>query len=79
MAQKLPNPPPHGPTFSYEQRLVRIFNEWARRYADDPDSFGPILDADGRPVTDYGEQCAVYFERIGNELDAANNMTKGKE
>ena len=50
------------------QRLAAIFNEWARRYAEDPDSFGEILDADGQPVTDYGERCAVYFEQIAAEL-----------
>lgn len=67
MAQKLPNPPPHAVVLASQQRLARIFNEWARRYAEDPDSFGPILDADGRPVTDYGEQAAAYFQQIANE------------
>lgn len=73
MAQKLPNPPPHGANFAYHQRRVRIFNEWARRYAEDPESFGPILDADGKPATDYGEQCAVYYDQIAAEIDAADN------
>lgn len=48
--------------------LAAIFNEWARRYAADPGSFGEILDADGKPVTDYGQQCAVYFEQIYDEI-----------
>jgi hypothetical protein len=56
------------------RRMAAVFNEWARRYADDPDSFSPILDADGRPVTDYGECCAVYFKQIVDEMDAVGTL-----
>ena len=54
-----------------QQRMTAIFNEWARRYAENPDDFGAILDADGKPVDDYGQQCALYFEKIADEMDAA--------
>lgn len=53
-----------------QQRMAAIFNEWARRYAENPDEFGPILDADGKPVEDYGQQCALYFEEIADQMDA---------
>ncbi len=51
------------------ERMAAIFNEWARRYADNPEQFTlDILDKDGRPVADYGEACAVYFEQLDGEL-----------
>lgn len=53
-----------------QKRQAAIFNEWAKRYAEDPDSFSNILDADGRPAEDYGEQCAMYFDDIAQEMDA---------
>ena len=53
-----------------QQRMTAIFNEWARRYAENPDDFRSILDEDGNPVADYGECCARYFEKIAAEMDA---------
>lgn len=50
--------------------MAEVFNEWARRYAEDPESFSEILDGSGKPVTDYGEVCAIYFERLDRELQA---------
>lgn len=50
--------------------LATAFNEWARRYADNPDEFGEILGDDGRPVADYGQRCAVYLSRLLVELSA---------
>ena len=54
--------------------MALVFNEWAARYAKDPESFGPILDADGNPVEDYGEQCAECFDRIAREMDEAKQL-----
>jgi len=51
-----------------------IFNEWAQRYADNPESFSEILGEDGRPVEDYGECCTVYFARLAEELEAAGRL-----
>lgn len=51
--------------------LARVFNEWARRYAEDPESFADILDAEGKPLTDYGEWSAEYFTQIADELRTA--------
>ena len=50
------------------QRLAAIFNEWARRYAEDPEAFDDLLDADGNPVQDYGDRCALYFAELENDL-----------
>ncbi|UCV08463.1 hypothetical protein [Dechloromonas denitrificans] len=58
------------------QRMVAIFNEWAKRYADNPGGFGALLGSDGRPVSDYGEGCALYFEEIEAELEAAGALPK---
>ncbi len=56
------------------KRMSTIFNEWAQRYAADPDSFGTVLSSDGTPIQDYGEQCTAFFELIANELDAAGKL-----
>lgn len=56
------------------QRMSLIFNEWAIRYAEDPDSFEQILDEQGIPVEDYGSRCAFYFTALADELDAAGKL-----
>ncbi len=56
------------------QRMSLIFNEWAFRYAEDPDSFDQILDEQGNPVEDYGDRCAFYFTTIADEMDAAGKL-----
>jgi hypothetical protein len=58
------------------QRMAKIFNEWARRYADDPSSFSDILGEDGRPVEDYGERCSIYFTKLAAEMDASGDLPK---
>jgi len=59
-----------------KNRMAKIFNEWARRYSENPDEFDDILDEDGNPVSDYGECCALYFEKLANELDEQNILPK---
>lgn len=54
-----------------EKRMTMIFNEWADRYAKNPDEFGEILGEDGKPVSDYGESCTRYFCKIAEEMDAS--------
>lgn len=49
--------------------MTMIFNEWADRYAKNPDEFGEILGEDGKPVADYGELCMRYFCNIADEMD----------
>ena len=53
-----------------QQRMAAIFNEWARLYAQNPDDFREIFDADGNPVEDYGRQCAIIFCHIAADMDS---------
>jgi len=59
-----------------QQRMTIIFNEWAARYAAKPEDFSGILDADGKPVEDYGANCTHYFGKIAQELDAAGKLPR---
>jgi hypothetical protein len=63
--------PIEQPMTIVEQRLTGIFNEWAKRYSENPDEFGEILGEDGLPVSDYGESCMRYFIQIAKEMDEA--------
>jgi hypothetical protein len=49
--------------------MTKIFNEWAERYARDPDSFLEVLGPDGKPVEDYGLRCTLYFTEIAYDMD----------
>ena len=55
-----------------QKQMAAIFDEWARRYAENPSEFGEILDAEGKAVTGYGERCAICFEKIRNEMKFTN-------
>lgn len=59
-----------------QQRMTAIFNEWARLYAQNPDDFGEILDADGSPVEDYGHKCAICFCQIAYDMDSKGLLLK---
>lgn len=56
------------------ERMAIVFNVWAERYADNPDEFSKCLGDDGRPVSDYGQKCAVYFEKLAGELDTEGKL-----
>jgi hypothetical protein len=58
------------------QRMAIIFNEWNRRYCENPDDFGDNFDLDGNPNKDYGECCADYFTEIADELDEKNLLPR---
>lgn len=45
-----------------------VFDEWARRYAEDPDQFTDVLDDQGKPISDYGSLCAAYFDKVATDL-----------
>ncbi len=51
-----------------EPQMAAVFNEWARRYAEAPETFGEILDQQGRPISDYGLRAARTFARIAAEI-----------
>ncbi len=59
-----------------ETRMTMTFNEWARRYADNPGEFGEIIGPDGKAVADYGERAMRTFNRIADEMDAANALPR---
>lgn len=52
-----------------QQRVAAIFNEWAKRYAANSSEFSDILNENGDIVKDYGESCAIHFEKLAKELD----------
>lgn len=56
--------------------MAIIFNEWAARFAANPKEFTDILGPDGKPVPDYGDACAYYFERLAWELDSQGKLPK---
>lgn len=57
-------------------RMEAIFNEWARQYAENPESFSEILDENGNAVDDYGKEATFCFCRIANELDTQGKLPK---
>lgn len=61
-----------------EIRCKMIFNEWAERYAENPEDFGEILDDDGVPIEDYGETAMRYFFKIASEMDNAGKLPSSK-
>ena len=58
------------------QRMALAFDEWARRYAEDPDQFDGMLDEHGNPIENYGERSAEYFNQLIKEMDEANQLPK---
>ena len=52
-----------------KELMAAAFTEWAKRYSENPDDFDSILDAEGKPVVDYGKRCAIYFTELYNEME----------
>lgn len=58
------------------EQMARCFNEWMRRFIDEPARFehefevvGEFLKESGGGLTpSYGEQCSAYMEQLGREL-----------
>lgn len=59
-----------------QQRMTMVFNEWAKRYAENPNEFTSILDDDGNPIADYGESCTRYFTKLAGEMDSKGILPK---
>lgn len=57
-----------------QARMAIVFDEWAARYAEKPDEFMEVLTDEGKPVEGYGACCALYFDRLARELDAAGRL-----
>lgn len=54
-----------------EKLLAAVFEEWARRYRENPTKFMSQVDhlLRGTPKT-YGEACAIYFNELLKEIQA---------
>ena len=48
--------------------LTQIFDEWAKRYSENPEDHIGILNKDGEPTKGIGRDQAECFLRISNEL-----------
>lgn len=55
-----------------KKQLAHLFDIWAQRYAEDPESFGQIIDESGNLILDYGDQCAEYFTKLYKEIFQEN-------
>ena len=62
-----------------DKQMAAAFNEWMRRYIEEPDKFASEWEAiktflaeeqEGREPT-YGEQCAAYTEFLSAEAQAS--------
>jgi hypothetical protein len=65
-----PNPLNENNKTIHEQRMILIFNEWNRRYAENPNSFDSNLNQDGTPCQSYGENCVAFLDKIAKYLDS---------
>lgn len=60
-------------------QMVKCFNEWMRRYIEEPERFEAefetenafLADESGGVEPTYGEACAALMERIAQELPAS--------
>lgn len=59
-----------------QQRMAKVFNEWAKRYSENPAAFTDVLDENGAPVEDYGECCAIYFTNLDLEMEEKGVISK---
>jgi hypothetical protein len=51
-------------------QFARAFTEWDRRYRENPEDFmGAVAHLLGTTPATYGELCAVYFQKLLNEVE----------
>lgn len=48
--------------------MEAVFEEWFRRYTEDPTQFHKLYDAEGKPIEGYGKQCAAFYKDIEKDL-----------
>lgn len=58
------------------RRMAATFDEWARRYAENPSNFDSVLDDKGNIVPSYGMRCAIYFDALARELDESGRLER---
>ena len=68
--RKQPRPAPGTlKTTERARRLAAIFEEWDRRYRDNPDDFMSVVEyLLGNTPKTYGEGAAAYFMKLEREL-----------
>lgn len=49
-------------------RIAEIFNEWYKRFTDNPENFINGFDERVAHIDDYGERCAAYFVLLDREI-----------
>lgn len=52
----------------YKPTMSEVFNEWRRRYVEDPSQFQDIRTGEG----DYGVDCEEYYKKLEKEITDAN-------
>ena len=68
-----------------EPQMVAAFNEWMRRYIEEPERYEreiqtvrQFLEEDGLYVeASYGRECAAYLIRLSKELEGVSNGDSG--
>jgi hypothetical protein len=48
--------------------LAAAFTEWDRRWREEPDAFMSDMEHLSESCESYGDACAIYFEKLLNEV-----------
>jgi hypothetical protein len=56
--------------------MADVFNEWVRRYSENPDEFSECLDATGKPFEDYGSNCEAYYQKIFKDMNKPDGLVQ---
>lgn len=57
--------------FVSKTHMAAVFDEWLRRYTENPDAFDDWFDENGEPAAEYGKRCAEYFQEVADDLSNA--------
>ncbi len=50
-------------------KLEMVFDEMAKRYADNPTEFKALLNKKGRPYKNFGKEQAAWFLQVSEEME----------
>lgn len=60
-----------------QKNLAAAFNEWAKRWAENPAGFeDTLLDKNGELNLNYGETCARYLTELAKEMFSKKEKVK---
>lgn len=76
MCKKLNQKPPFnsGSVFYSEARLIQLFDEWVKRYEENPKEF--CAGYKGENSKSYGESCVQYLRRLEVEVGRQGSAKK---